>query len=114
MEFLFPPSGEGRPGAVVRQVLRNTTVEQIWLLTEHEPPTRIKYVIFVPGMETWELDTRLQPTPRGETLVTVEHRITALDESVNREIQRFADGFETYVKGMRSAINAALMEGGRR
>jgi hypothetical protein len=109
-EFLHPPSGEGRPGAVVRQTLRNGSVEQIWLLAEHQPPTRIKYVIFVPGMETWELDTRLQSTPEGKTSATTEHRITSLAPSVNAEVQRFAYNFDNYVKRLQSSINAALQE----
>jgi hypothetical protein len=109
-EFLHPPAGEAQPGAVVRQTLRNGLVEQIWLLAEHQPPTRIKYVIFVPGMETWELDTRLRSTPEGKTLATTEHRITSLAPSANAEVQRFADNFDTYVKRLQSSINAALDE----
>jgi hypothetical protein len=110
MEFLFPSSGEAQPGAVVRQAHRSGAVEQIWLLVEHEPPKRIKYVIFVPGMETWEFDTRLQATPDGETLAGVEHRITSLAEAVNPEVQSFADNFDAHVKRQQSAINAALKE----
>ncbi len=109
-EFLHPPSGEARPGTVVRQTLRNGAVEQIWLLAEHEPPSRIKYVIFVAGMETWELDTRLQRTPEGVTLATTEHRITSLAPPVNTEVQRFADNFDAYVKRLQSALNTALQE----
>jgi hypothetical protein len=52
--FLFPPSGDARPGAVIRQIHRSGAVEQIWLLSEYDPPTRIKYIIFVAGMETCE------------------------------------------------------------
>jgi hypothetical protein len=108
--FLFPPSGEPRRGAVVRQVHRSGAVEQIWLLSEYEPPTRIKYVIFVAGMETWEFDTRLEAGPGGKTVVSVDHRITSLAEEVNGEVQRFADGFDRYVERLRSALGAALEE----
>jgi hypothetical protein len=106
--FLFPPSGDAQPGAVIRQVHRSGAVEQIWLLSEYDPPTRIKYVIFVAGMETWEFDTRLKPGPDGKTMVTVEHRITSLAEEVNREVQSFADGFDRYVERVQSALNTAL------
>ena len=106
--FLFPSSGEAHPGAVIRQIHRSGAVEQIWLLSEYDPPTRIKYVIFVAGMETWEFDTRLKRTPDGKTKVTVEHRITALAEDVNREVQQFADNFDRYVERVQSALSAAL------
>ena len=107
-EYLYPPSGEARPGAVVRQTHRSGAVSQVWLLADHEPPKRIKYVIFVAGMETWEFDTRLEPTRGGKTRVKVHHRITSLAESVNQEVQHFADGFEAYVERVRVALNKAL------
>ena len=107
-EYLHPPSGEARPGAVIRQTHRSGAVSQIWLLAEHEPPKRIKYVIFVAGMETWEFDTRLKATSEGKTRVIVHHRITSLAESVNEEVQHFADGFDAYVERVRIALNKAL------
>ena len=94
MEYLYPESGDARPGTVTRQVHRSGAVEQVWLLAEHEPATHIKYVIFVPGMEVWESAIRLRPAPDGRTLTTVEHRITALAEHVDAEVQQFADGFD--------------------
>lgn len=109
-EFLYPPSGEARPGAVIRQTHRSGAVSQVWLLSHHEPPKRIKYVIFVAGMETWEFDTRLEPTPQGKTRVAVHHRITSLAESVNDEVQRFADGFDAYVTRVQAALDEALEE----
>jgi hypothetical protein len=80
----------------------------MWLLSEYDPPTRIKYVIFVAGMETWEFDTKLMPTPDGKTEATVEHRITSLAEEVNQEVQSFADNFDRYVERLQSALNGAL------
>jgi hypothetical protein len=110
-EFLFPRDGDARAGTVTRQVHRSGAVEQIWVLAEHDPPTRIKYVIFVPGMEVWEFDTGLQASGPGETVATVSHRITSLAEDVNPEVQRFADGFYAYVQRWQSGINAALGAG---
>jgi hypothetical protein len=109
-EFLYPPSGEARPGAVVRQTRRSGAVSQIWLLADHEPNKRIKYVIFVAGMETWEFDTRLEPASEGRTRVAVHHRITSLAESINDEVQHFADGFDAYVGRVRAALNKVLDE----
>jgi hypothetical protein len=109
-EFLYPPSGEARSGAVVRQTHRSGAVSQVWLLADHEPPERIKYVIFVAGMETWEFDSRLEPTSEGKTRVAVHHRITSLAESVNDDVQRFADGFDAYVTRVQAALEKALEE----
>jgi hypothetical protein len=106
--FLFPPSGDAQPGAVIRQVHRSGAVEQIWLLSEYDPLTRVKYVIFVAGIETWEFDTKLKPTPDGKTIATVEHRITSLAEEVDAEVQQFADDFDRYVERVKSSLNAAL------
>jgi hypothetical protein len=83
-------------------------VEQIWLLAEHQPAERIKYVIFVAGMETWEFDVHLEAVSDKRTRVKVEHRITSLAADVNAEVQQFADGFEAYVERWRSALDAAL------
>jgi hypothetical protein len=109
-EYLWPPSGEAQPGTVVRQAHQSGAVEQIWLLAEHESPTRIKYVIFVAEMETWEFDTHLKPTPEGKTIATFDHRITSLAEPVNAEVQHFADDFDAYVGRVRLALNKALSE----
>jgi len=72
------------------------------------PPERIKYVIFVPGMEIWEFDTRLQERPGGGTVATFEHRITSLAPEVNPEVQAFSDGFEAYVGRLKTALSAEL------
>ncbi len=112
LDQLYPRSGPTRPGAVIRQVHRSGAVEQIWLLAEHEPPTRIKYVVFVAGMETWEFDTRLRRGPDDRTFATLDHRITSLAEPVNQEVQRFADDFDAYVERLRVALDAALRDGG--
>lgn len=108
MVYLHPTSAAGRAGAVVRQRHRSGAVEQFWLLSEHEPPERIKYVIFVPGMEIWEFDTRLQERPGGGTVATFEHRITSLAPEVNPEVQAFSDGFEAYVGRLKTALSAEL------
>ena len=113
MEYLYPPSGNAEAGAVIRHVHRSGAVEQIWLLAEREPPSRIKYVIFVAGMEIWEFDVRLQPGPPGRTRATVNHRITSLAPQVNAEVRAFADGFDVYVERWRSALNEALRTDGR-
>ena len=109
-DFLYPPSGAAEPGAVVRQVHRSGAVEQIWLLSERELPTRIKYVIFVAGMEVWEFDVRLRSSGEGKTVASVYHRITSLAEEVNREVQAFADGFDAYIERWRNSINSKLSE----
>ncbi len=109
-EFLYPPSGAAEPGTVVSQTHRSGAVEQIWLLSEHEPPSRIKYVIFVAGMEVWELDVRLRSGGEGKTIASVNHRITSLAEDVHREVQAFADGFDGYIERWRNSINSKLRE----
>ena len=110
LEFLYPPTGAAEPGAVVRQVHRSGAVEQIWLLSEREPPTRIKYVIFVAGMEVWEFDVRLRSSGEDKTVASVNHRITSLADEVNREVQAFADGFDAYIERWRNSINSKLRE----
>jgi len=110
MVYIHPAAAAGRAGAVVRQRHRSGAVEQLWLLSEHEPPERIKYVIFVPGMEIWEFDTRLKERPGGGTMATFDHRITSLAPEVNPEVQAFADGFEGYVERLKTTLNATLAE----
>lgn len=108
VEFLYPPTGDAVPGAVVRQTHRSGAVYQDWLLSEYDPPRRIKYVISVPEMEIWEFDISLEPAGQEKTRVTVHHRITSLAEEVNPEVQRFADTFDQYLIRWHAAINTLL------
>jgi len=66
--------------------------------------------MFVAGMEVMEFETRLKPGSRSETKVTMEHRITSLAAEVNAEVQRFADGYEGFLKRRRSSLAAALKD----
>ena len=104
VELLYPASGEGQPGAVLRQTHKRAGIQQIWTVVESDPPRRIKYVIFVPDMETWEFDMYLTGRDDGGTIVHVEHRITSLSEGANADVQRFADGFEAYLERWRDAV----------
>ena len=104
VELLHPASGEARPGAVLRQVHKRAGIQQIWTVVESTPPSHIKYVVFVPDMETWEFDMRLTATDDGGTVVHVDHRITSLSEEANPDVQQFADGFEAYLARWRTSV----------
>jgi len=108
MEYIHPSSGEAVPGAVVRQSHRSGAVYQDWLLSEYDPPRRIKYVISVPEMEIWEFDIHLEPAEQETTRATVHHRITSLSDEANASVQRFADAFEDYLSRWNATINALL------
>jgi len=114
VEYLYPRSGEGQPGAVMRQKDRRADVEQIWAVVEHDPPQRIKYVIFVPDMEVWEFDIQLSPTSSGGTTADVEHRITSLSAGANDDVQQFADAFDEYFEWWHGSISALLDADGPR
>ena len=108
VELLYPTSGEGQPGAVLRQTHKRAGIQQIWTVVDSDPPKRIKYVIFVPDMETWEFDMRLTEPADGGTVVHVEHRITSLSEGVNPDVQQFADGFDSYLERWQRAVAGVI------
>jgi hypothetical protein len=108
VEILYPATPDARPGTVLRQVHKRAEVQQIWLVSDYEPPERIKYVIFVPDMEVWEFDMRLSSESGEETVVEVSHRITSLSERANPAVQQFADGFDSYLEAWQRSIAAML------
>ena len=113
VELLYPASGEGQPGAVLRQTHRRAGIQQIWTVVESDPPNRIKYVIYVPDMETWEFDIRLIASEAGGTVVNVQHRITSLSEGANPDVQQFADGFEAYLERWQRSVAEVVAQLGR-
>ncbi len=108
VELLYPASGEGRPGAVLRQTHKRAGIQQIWTVVESDPPNRIKYVVYVPDMETWEFDMHLIGQDDGSTIVQVQHRITSLSEEANSDVQRFADGFEAYLVRWQRSVSEVI------
>ncbi len=111
-EFLFPESGEARPGTVFRTAAHGGTVYTTWVLADHEPEAgRIRYVIFIPQVEAWELEVKCAAGADGGTIATVEYRVTSLSEEANAAVRGFfADRFEDAMSSWQSAINTYLRE----
>ncbi len=111
-QFLYPASGEARPGAVLMQTHPAHDDPQVWVLADHDPAaTFLRYVIFIPPIEAFELEVRCAPTPHGETDATVVYRVTALSEHANEMVQQFFDNdFENAIDGWASAINTYLRQ----
>ncbi len=111
-QFLYPVSGDARPGAVLTQTHPAHEDAQVWVLADHDQAAKfLRYVIFIPPIEAFELEVRCGPTPHGETEATVIYRVTALSEHANEMVQDFFDNdFEKAIDGWATAINRYLEE----
>jgi hypothetical protein len=109
-EFLFTRSDESLAGTVFRTQPHGHDDWTTWVVAEHDPRAKmIRYVIFIPEVEAWELEIRCVATPHGETVASVEYRVTALSEEANHAVQSFfANRFEDAIDSWGSAINAFL------
>jgi len=114
-EPVFPPTGDAREGAVFRRTIQDDfqghragQVIGTILVVQHEAPRRYRQVEFMPDTEIWEIDVALEPAPGGRTVATVKHRITALDDDVNDDVNAFFGRFDRLMERWRTGINAAL------
>jgi hypothetical protein len=84
----------------------------IWVVADHDPQARmIRYIIFIPDVEAWELEVRCLGTPDGETVASVVYRVTALSEGANAAVETFfAESFESAIDSWGRAINKYLVE----
>jgi hypothetical protein len=108
IQVLSPASGAAEPGATFTKTHRRAPVQQIWTVAEARPPERIVYTIFVAGLETWVFEIDLRSNGPGATTIDVRHTITSLSPEANRDVQQFADTFESYLEGWRESIERNL------
>ena len=88
----------------MRQTHKRAGIQQIWTVVDCVPSARIKYVVFVAGMESWEFDMYLRANGDGGTVVRVDHRITSLSAEANDDVRQFADGFDAYLERWKSGV----------
>ena len=108
IELLSPASGDVVPGATFTKTHRRARVQQVWTVVEAEAPRRLTYAIFVAGLETWVFEMELRSDGQGQTVVDVQHTITALSAEANPAVQEFADTFESYFNNWGAAIRREL------
>ena len=108
-EFLYSQSGEVQAGTVLRTSVHGDEWA-IWVVADHDPRAKsIRYVIFLPDTEAWELEIRCVPGPQGGTVASVTYRVTALTEEANDPVREFfAEHFEPAMDSWQSAINTVL------
>ena len=111
-QYLYPQSGEARAGMVF-QTVHHEHEPSIWVLADYDPEDyRMRYVIFIPRTEAWELEIVCEPGPEGQTDATVVYRVTSLSEKANDMVQKFFDDdFEGAIDSWGSAINTYLRRG---
>jgi Polyketide cyclase / dehydrase and lipid transport len=80
-----------------------------------EAGRRIRYVTFLPESEAWEMEIRVEPSPRGSE-VTVTYRVTALTESANADVTEFferdfASAIDRWAPAIERTLKAAAKGG---
>ena len=111
-EYLYPHSGEARKGTVARYKVHGHEWA-VAVVADYEPEARmIRYLIFLPNSEAWEMEIRCLPTPSGKTIANVTYRVTALTPEMNEPVESFFENdFDEAIDAWQPKINAALANG---
>ena len=62
-----------------------------WILTRHEPPSRVQYTVFLFGSHVWTLDIELASMDAGQCRLTWRHAFTGLTPSGNQFLSEYTD-----------------------
>ncbi|MFE5672240.1 SRPBCC domain-containing protein [Agromyces sp. NPDC056523] len=82
-----------------------------WIVLDADPPSRVRYARVAEAWTAGTVTVSLTETTSG-CRVTVEYDLTAIHPDAAAELDRFADGYPTYLGSWRDAILDHLDSGG--
>jgi uncharacterized protein YndB with AHSA1/START domain len=86
--------------------------ETTWIVTEYEPPQRIAFAWFWPGMIATRLIIDLAPVGDSRTSASITYEYTALSDAGERELDSYDERwYEAKMRGWEAAINQYLGTG---
>ena len=80
-DMVYSASGVGEPGCVFTTPHHGATTT-VWLMADHEPSRRVRFVRVTPGAMAVEIDIVLAPLGAEETEARIRYTYTALGEEV--------------------------------
>lgn len=80
-----------------------------WVVIERDPGRRISYARLTPGSRAGTVTVRLEAAAAGSR-VTVTYDLTALDDTANDELRRFADEYPAFLESWQTAIADQLTD----
>jgi hypothetical protein len=112
----FTPLGEKQwaPGWDPRFPTADETVFEThhrtttWVVVDWEPGRRIRYARVAQGLTAGTVEVRLAGQGDGTSEVTVTYGLTALSETGREHLERFAAGYEGYLREWERAIAAIV------
>jgi len=112
-ELIYSESGFAEPNCVFRTegaVSRiNGAPEEFWIVSRHEPPTRIEFVKFAAGLFVIKYEIDLAAS--GDACVTAvwTQHFTALSEAGNQRIEELSqENYNTVIQALETKMNYYL------
>ena len=115
-ELIYSDSGFAEPNCVFRTEYPITSVsgatEEIWFVSRYEPPTRIEFSKFSPGLYVLKYEIDLVPSDDGTVTATWTQYVTGLSEIGNRYLAaRRQEDYNAVVKALEVKLNYYLLHG---
>ncbi|MFB9528117.1 hypothetical protein [Nonomuraea roseola] len=112
--FLHPVDDDSAPGTVFETAAHEENT--IWVVVDRRPGRLISYARITPGSRAGTVTVTLEPVEasvgaseaRGESLVRVTYDLTALSDEGERELRRFAGGYQVYLSSWEEAIRGSI------
>ncbi|MEU4543650.1 hypothetical protein [Nonomuraea dietziae] len=112
--FRHPVDDDSAPGTVFETAARAEST--IWVVVDRRPGRLISYARITPGSRAGTVTVTLEPVKtsveasaaRGASLARVTYELTALSDEGERELRRFADGYQAYLSSWEEAIRGSI------
>lgn len=79
-----------------------------WVVVDREPGRRIRYARVAHGVTAGTVDVTLAERRDGASEVTVTYDLTALSDAGKAHLERFAAGYESFLRSWQEAIASAM------
>ena len=114
-QFIHPPTGAQREGAVFTTDTGHGT-KCLWLLTAYQPNDgRVEYVVVVPGYIAKQIGIRVVSDGANRSRATISYRCSALGPKGNQEVAKLGTQWAEHQQThWQTAVNALLAKKGAR
>ncbi|MFC7719219.1 hypothetical protein [Nonomuraea recticatena] len=112
--FRCPVGDDSAPGTVFETTAHGEST--IWVVVDRRPGRLISYARITPGSRAGTVTVTLEPVEAsvaaseasGASLVRVTYELTALSDEGEREVRRFAGGYQAYLSSWEEAIRGSI------
>ena len=104
--FPTPAEDDTTPGTVFETEAGGE--HTIWVVLDRKPGRWISYARVTPGSRAGTVSVALENGDAGHSDVEVTYALTAIGPDGDRQLEKFADDYQDYLKSWESAIAARL------